>query len=757
MPDISNYSNMSEEMNIVRDLAVILISAGVFTIISKALKQPLVIGYILAGFLIGPNISFFPGITSEATVHQWSEIGIIFLMFGLGLEFSFKKLLKVGGSAIVTAVVKFVGVFIIGFVTAQALSWSFMESVFLGGLLSMSSTMVVLKSYEDLGLKNKPYAGVVFGTLVVEDLIAILLMVLLSTMAVSQSFAGKELIMNIAKLVFFLILWFLVGIYVIPTLLKKAKEYLNDEILLIVSIGLCFGMVALATSVGFSSALGAFVMGSILAETYESEHIDHIVEPIKNLFGAIFFVSVGMMVAPSVIAEHWALILLIAVIVIISHIIFAGAGIILTGGGLDNAVHTGFSLAQLGEFGFIIAGVGCTLGVMRDFIYPVIIAVSVITTFTTPFMIRLADPCHAFLRKRLPESWIGRLQPSSTDKKSTAAEDNEWKKLLNAYFTRIVLYGVILIAIYIGSKLYLRPAVEKYLPELGTTTQKIIEVGITLAAMLPFLFGLGVHSGSISKSAPKLLKEEQSNIWPLMGLIFARSFLAVGIVLAVLSSYFHLAGWTVLAIFFAGVIFILIARRSIHKYSALEMRFLSNYNEREESERRSKPVSSSVSQKLADYDVHTETLTVSQDSIYAGKQLKDIPFRAQTGANIIKITRGSRNIIVPSGDVEMFPGDHILAVGTSSQLESFRNMMAGAVAPADPASGSGFRIEPETLTAESFLTGKTLRGTNLRKYHCMVISVLRGNQIITNPEPDFRFEEGDTVWVAGNVAELETV
>ena len=745
-------------MNIVRDLAVILISAGVFTIISKALKQPLVIGYILAGFLIGPNISFFPGISSEATVHQWSEIGIIFLMFGLGLEFSFKKLLKVGGSAIVTAAVKFIGVFLIGFVTAQALSWSFMESVFLGGLLSMSSTMVVLKSYDDMGLKNRPYAGVVFGTLVVEDLIAILLMVLLSTMAVSQSFAGKELIMNIAKLVFFLILWFLVGIYVIPTLLKKAKEYLNDEILLIVSIGLCFGMVALATSAGFSSALGAFVMGSILAETAESEHIDHIVEPIKNLFGAIFFVSVGMMVAPSVIAEHWAMILLIAVIVIVSHIIFAGAGIVLTGGGLDNAVHTGFSLAQLGEFGFIIAGVGCTLGVMRDFIYPVIIAVSVITTFTTPFMIKLADPCYSLLCRKLPPSWIARLQPSAdSGKQSTAAEESEWKKLLSAYFTRILLYGVILIAIYIGSKLYLRPAVEKLLPELGATTQKIIEVGITLIAMLPFLFGLGVHSGSISQSAPKLIKEKQSNIWPLMGLIFARSFLVIGIVLGVLTSYFHLAGWTVLLIFFAGVIFILFARRSIHKYSSLEVRFLSNYNEKEESERRSKPVASSVSQKLADYDVHTETLTVSPDSEYAGKQLRDIPFRAETGANIIKITRGTQSIIVPSGDVTLFPGDRMLAVGTSEQLESFKNMLARATAPDTSKSGWGFKIEPVTLTSDSFLTGKTLRGTNLRKYHCMVISVLRGSQIITNPEPDFRFQEGDTVWMAGNIGELETV
>ncbi len=396
---------MSEELNLVRDLAVILISAGIFTIISKALKQPLILGYIIAGFLIGPNINFFPGISSQETVSQWSEIGIIFLMFGLGLEFSFKKLMKVGSSAIVTALVKFVGVFFLGFVTAQALNWSVMESVFLGGLLSMSSTMVVIKSFDDMGLKNKSYAGMVFGTLVVEDLIAILLMVLLSTMAVSQSFAGKELVMNIAKLVFFLLLWFLVGIYVIPTVLGKARKYLNDEILLIVSIGLCFSMVSLAIAVGFSSALGAFVMGSILAETTESEHIEHIVSPIKNLFGAIFFVSVGMMLSPAVIADHWALILLITIIVIITHILFAGAGIMLTGNGLYNSVHTGFSLAQLGEFGFILAGVGCTLGVMRDFIYPVIIAVSVITTFTTPYMMKLAGPTYELLQRKLPPQW----------------------------------------------------------------------------------------------------------------------------------------------------------------------------------------------------------------------------------------------------------------------------------------------------------------------------------------------------------------
>ena len=749
---------MSEELNLVRDLAVILISAGIFTIISKALKQPLILGYIIAGFLIGPHIDFFPGISSQETVQQWSEIGIIFLMFGLGLEFSFKKLMKVGSSAIVTALVKFVGVFLIGFLTAQALNWSLMESVFLGGLLSMSSTMVVIKTFDDMGLKDKSYAGMVFGTLVVEDLIAILLMVLLSTMAVSQSFAGKELVMNIAKLVFFLILWFLVGIYLIPTVLKKARRFLSEEILLIVSIGLCFGMVALATAVGFSSALGAFVMGSILAETTESERIDHIVEPIKNLFGAIFFVSVGMMVSPSVIAEHWILILLLAVIVVVTHILFAGTGIILTGRGLYDGVHTGFSLAQLGEFGFILAGVGCTLGVMREFIYPVIIAVSVITTFPTPYVIKLADPSYALLNRKLPESWRKRLEPSSdAHSRITAAEHGEWKELLMAYFTRILLYGVVVLAIYIGSVLYLGPLVDKFLPSVGETWRNAVKAVVTLLAMAPFLYGMGIGTGSISKSAPKLLKEKESNIWPITGLVIARSFIVISIILGVLSSYFHLAGWTILLIILGLFAFIYFARRSVHKYSALEERFLKNYNAREEHELRSKPVSSSVRKKLSTYDVRTEVFTLAPESTFAGKCLKELPLRDKSGANIIKIARGSLSIIIPSGDVQVFPGDRILAVGTTDQLERLRNMMSDSVVEVPDNQDDEFKIEPEVLTAGSFLTGRTLRSANLRKYQCMVISVLRGERFITNPEPEFLFQEDDTVWIAGIISNIEKV
>ena len=743
---------MSEELNLVRDLAVILVSAGVFTIISKALKQPLVLGYIIAGFLVGPHISWFPGITSEETVHQWSEIGIIFLMFGLGLEFSFKKLLKVGSSALVTAGSKFLGVFVLGFVAGQAMGWTAMESIFLGGLLSMSSTMVVLKSYDDMKLKDKPWAGMVFGTLVVEDLIAILLMVLLSTMAVSNRFAGGEMLFNLVKLAFFLILWFLVGIYMIPTVLKHARRFLSDEILLVVSIGLCFGMVALAETVGFSSALGAFVMGSILAETVESEHIERLVSPIKDLFGAIFFVSVGMMVAPAAIAEHWLTILIIALIVVLSHILFAGAGILMTGGGLRNAVNTGFSLAQLGEFGFIIAGVGVSLGVMREFIYPVIIAVSVLTTFTTPYMIKLAGPACNWLMRVLPDRWIVRLDAPEQNGRTSAAEQSEWKKLLKAYFLRILLYGVILLAIMIGSKQFLEPLATRLFPSWSPFLHNLVVVVVTLLVMAPFLYGLAISSGSINASAAKLLKEKSANKWPIAGLVLTRSFLAISMILSVIASHFHLAGWAVVLILLGGVAFIITARRTMHRYSALEERFLSNLNEKEEAEKRRRPVTTSVRSKMAGYDVHLELLEVSPDSAFAGKALRDIPFRAETGANIIKIQRGSQSINIPSGEVQVFPYDSLLAVGTTEQIERLRTMLEASAVQAAPGSAPEFEVQSFTLSDDSYLTGQTLRSTNMRDYRCMVISVLHGSQFITNPRPDYKFESGDVVWIAGETS-----
>ena len=477
---------MSDEINLVRDLAVILIAAGVFTVLFKALKQPLILGYLIAGFVVGPHLGLFH-ITSTAAVHNWSELGIIFRLFALGLDFSFKKLLKVGSSAFIIAGINCVGMFGTGLLAGQLLHWSMMESIFLGGLLSMSSTTIIIKAFGDMGLKDKPYAQLIFGVLVVEDLIAVLLMVLLSTLAATGHFAGGKMLLALGKLAFFLVLWFLVGIYVIPSLLKWIKPLLNDETLLIIAIGLCFGMVTLADSVGFSSALGAFVMGSILAETLEGAHIEKLMGSIKDLFGAIFFVSVGMMIDPAVIGAHWGTILILTIIAMVGRTIFASTGTILAGKGLDTAVHTGMSLAQLGEFSFIIASLGCSLGVLREFIYPVIISVSVM------------------LRKVLPQQFQDRIDAGLTEQRtSSGIESGEWRELIKMVILRVVIYAVLLLAIQIGSHVYLDKLTANLLPEWSETGRGLLNSGLTLLVMLPFLYGMISTSSSMEKSEYRL-------------------------------------------------------------------------------------------------------------------------------------------------------------------------------------------------------------------------------------------------------------
>ena len=750
-----------EEANLVKDLALILISAGVFTIISKALKQPLILGYIVAGFLVGPHMGLFPTVTSTVQVKEWSDIGIIFLLFALGLEFSFKKLIKVGSSALITAMTQCLGMFILGFLVGEAIGWSNMESIFLGGMLSMSSTTIIIKAYDDLGYKDRPFAPLVFGALVFEDLIAVVLMVLLSTMAVSNKFAGGEMLMGLAKLVFFLILWFLIGIYMIPTILKKAHNYLNDEILLLVSLGLCFVMVSLASLAGFSEALGAFVMGSILAETLESEHIMHLTKGIKDLFGAIFFVSVGMMVDPHVIAEHWGTILVLTITVMTGILFFSTSGAVLAGQGLENAVHAGFSLAQLGEFSFIIAGLGVSLGVMRDFIYPVIITVSVITTFTTPYMIKAGTPAYLYLIKKLPAQFVNRINAFSTqERQNSAAAQNEWKRLIKEVALRVLLYSVILIAIDLGSHLFLDKYIISRLDSLTPIVRNLISVVVTLAVMSPFLVGIAISGKDINSSSIKLIKAKQSNVWPVISLVLLRNLIAMGFVVSVIASHFNLAFWTILLIIVSGVAFFLIGRRSISKFTVVEDRFMANLNEKEQQQRRMTPVTSSVSDKMSRYNVKTDMITISADSLYAGKMLKDLPFRHKSGVNIVKIIRGSRSIMIPKGEEMVFPFDKLIAVGTKEQLSEFRKDMTESVyvpdeKDTDTLAPRAFQLDSITLKEDSWLTGKTLRETDMRSYGCMVISVVSDGQVTTNPKPDYRFKEGDIVWLAGEKSACE--
>ena len=655
---------MSEGVNFVRDLAIILTSAGVFTIICRALKQPTILGYIIAGFIIGPHMGVF-GISSMETVELWSDIGIIFLMFGLGLEFSFKKLLGAGTSALVTAGSKFIGVFVIGYVVGQAMGWTGMESIFLAGLLSMSSTMVVVKSFSEMKLTRKPYAAGVFGTLVVEDLIAILLMVLLSTLAVAGQFSGGEMLLNLGKLIFFLVLWFVVGIYLIPTILKRFGKYLNNEVLLVTALGLCFGMVALATGSGFSSALGAFMMGSILAETVESERIDKLIAPIKDLFGAIFFVSVGMMLAPRVIFEYWWIILILALVVVVTHVLFSSLGILLSGGGLEDALHTGFSLAQLGEFGFIIAGVGVSLGVMRDFIYPVIIAVSVITIFTTPYTMKLADPFYRWLRKVLPLRILENIDHPQKKSRTSDREKSEWQKLLRAYFLRIGIYGVILIAVLMASGRWLVPLLEKILPGLAENPRNLIAMVITLAVMAPFLYGLGIGSGSINVHVKALTAEKKANIWPVFGLTIARIFIALGFVLAAIGQFIELHGWVVVAILVAGVILFLVGRYYFRRYDVMEKRFLSNLSG---SEKRPAEGVSSTAEALPDPDLKLHSIELTAASPIVGKMLKDSGLRDHE-LTLISVRRGTDYSSHPRADFVFEPGDTIWVTGTPEALE----------------------------------------------------------------------------------------
>ena len=743
-----------EELHLVTDLALILISAGVTTILFKWLKQPLVLGYIVAGFLVGPHFNLFPTITQTAVISEWSEIGIIFLLFALGLEFSFKRLFQVGSTAFITAGVEIITVFLAGFLTGYLFGWTTTESIFLGGMLAMSSTTIVIKAFSDMGIKKQKFADIVLVVLIIQDLVAILMMVLLPAIAVRNNLDGSEMLMSIIKLVFFIILWFLVGIYVFPSFFKWTRKLINEETLLIISIGLCFGMVALATSLGFSSALGAFVMGSILGETVEGHKIEKLMKSIKDLFGAIFFVSVGMMVDPAAIAAHWLPILLITIVVLIGMFIFSMIGSFLSGKGLSTATHTAMSLMQLGEFSFIIAGLGVNLGVLREFIYPVIIAVSVITTFTTPYIIKASEPMEALLRRKLPKRLLSRVDHEDVETPvHSKAVKSEWKKLLSLYARRLIIYTVLLLAITTASNLYLPGLLNLLLPNAAAELKGILTAVITLAVMMPFLYGMAISGPAIKKLAARLIRDNKSNSWPVLALMLLRISIALIFCIGVIVANVKMSTIALASIAILILVMFFILRIHFHRFSGIEQRFLANLNQKEIEEQRTRPVSSSVMAKLSAYDIHPESITLASESIYAGKRLQDIPVRSESGANIVKIQRGEKNILIPSGNEIVYPGDVLIAVGTREQLDRFLSLMSvrEAISGNDPE----FKLECLVLDENSYLTGKTLRNAKLKDAGCLVISILRREEMISNPAPDLHFEAGDGVWLAGDAESVK--
>ncbi|MBR6660720.1 MAG: cation:proton antiporter [Bacteroidales bacterium] len=747
---------MEENLNLVADLALILISAGIITVIFRWLKQPLILGYLVAGFLVGPHFGLFPDVTSVHTVEQWAEIGIIFLLFSLGLEFSFKKLLKVGSSALITSMTVFIGMLVVGMTVGKAMGWTTMESIFLGGMISMSSTTIIIKSFEDLGLKKKPFANIVFGTLIIEDLLAILLMVLLSTLAVSKQFSGEEMVGSILRLIFFMVLWFTVGIFLIPIAMRKAKSFLNDETLLVLAIGLCFGMVIFANALGFSSALGAFVMGSILAETLQGEKIEKMIENIKNLFGAIFFVSVGMMVDPQIIVQYWKPVLLFTLIVTFGKPILATLGVLISGRPLKTSISAGMSLAQIGEFAFILASLGASLGVMREFIYPIMVAVSVITTFITPYFMKLSEPFSEWLENHIPPKVMTFLNQYSASSQRVSNK-SEWNKLLRVVIVRIVVYTILAIAINIGVYKLVYPLLLDNVTHLSELAVKWISTILTILCMFPFLYGLAINRGKVSETFEKLWYDKRSNRGILVAIILFRVFLSIALCVSVFFNYFPFSYWVIFAGVIAFVLFILISRSDIVRFEKMENLFLSNLNEKDNLERKKRPITTSLKDKMPDYNINIDKIVVSPNAPFIGQSLMEIPFHQEFGVNIVKIIRGNKIITLPSSQERIYPSDILYAIGTEEQMTRFVDSMDYYTGEELPEDDLDVVVTSILLSEKSQLANRKIAQSEVRNYGCMIIGVERGEDSVMNPPADFTMLPDDIIWLVGDKKNLDKI
>lgn len=724
--------------NMIYDLALILgVAAGV-TVLFKVLKQPVVLGYIVAGIIVGPNIKIFPTVIEMEGIKIWAEIGVLFLLFGLGLEFSFKKLVKVGGVAVITALMGIGFTLTSGYLAGIFMGWSNMDSLFLGGILAIASTTIIIRAFEELNVKSQKFANVVLGVLIIEDLVAVVLMVVLSTVSVSRTFEGMEMIMSILKLIFFLVIWFVSGIYFLPSILKALRKHLSDETLLVFSIALCLLMVVLATKAGFSSALGAFIMGSILAETTKAERIEHEIKSLKNLFGAIFFVSVGMLIDPVMLISYYKPILIATFILLIGKPFFVICGALIAGQPLKVSVQSGMSLSQIGEFSFIIATLGLTLNVTSAFLYPIAVAVSVLTTFTTPFMIRLSEPFYLLLEKKLPKKWKHVLNNYSVGAQKVS-EAGDWKALLRFYILNVTLFSVIIITIILLVTRFVHPLLERNL------VNDILITLFTLLVLSPFLWALAFRRSD--KKAYTRIWEKPIQRGPLVMLMLSRIFLAIFFVgflfQRLFTPYAALAGIT------ATCLIVLLFRRKIRSfYGKIEQRFLSNLNERETSKR---------ARIQTPWDSHLTDYELNANLPFIGQTLNEAGLREKFGINVASIKRGEIIINVPSRYERLFPNDVLSLIGTDEQLNRFTDFMNACLLEADPViPESNVSLHQFSINPDCILIGKTIRTSSIRELtNGLVVGVERNGKRILNPESDLGFQLGDTVWMVAEEEKLQ--
>lgn len=736
---------MSELPQLISDLALILIVAGLTTIIFKRLKQPLVLGYILAGFLAGPYMPYTPSIEESESIEVWSQIGVIFLMFSLGLEFSFKKILKGGASPIIAAFFIMTCMWGIGCGAGYLLGWTPINYMFVGGMLAMSSTTIIYKAFDDLGLMTRRFASKVMSVLILEDILGIVVMVILSAVAVSNKFQGTELILSLAKLGFFLLLWFLVGMWIIPTFLHRNRSFINKETLVIVSIGLCFLMVVVADSVGYSTALGAFMMGSILAETVEAERIDSAISSIKDLFGAIFFVSVGMMVAPSDLVAYWLPIVVLVCAILLGQALFGTMGYLLSGSNRNDALMSGFSMAQIGEFAFIIAALGESLKVTESFLMPVVVAVSIITTFLTPYMIKLAE---ALSGKRSAKN----KELGTKDEESRKSERREKQKApyspVSGYLRKILLqtivYGVLSVAVvsllFVSLLVMCRSLFGHW---VGNAV-----CGVLVLLLLAPLLRPIVMRNNASEEARQLRRRGLTGRLLVGSTVVVRFLFAAYIVYYVIDFlspykwYFHIVA--------AVVIVLLIVRSSLVRRISMRMEstFMENLNRRENA-------GPAYARQLKGRDLHIARLTLPEQSTWAGKTLAQLHIGGRNGVHVAAIVRDHRRLNVPGGSSMLFPHDIVEVVGNDDNIERFRQRMNSEVMKQENVEVEPMQLQCIVVGEHSELQGVLIKDSGIRaEYHCMVVGVedKRGN--MRTAGADYQICPGDKMWLAGSRAEL---
>ncbi len=742
---------MSELSPLIIDLALILMCAGLTTLIFKRLKQPLVLGYIFAGFIASPHMPYTPSVQDTNDIKLWADIGVIFLLFALGLEFSFKKLMKVGGTAIIAACSVILVMIVLGVLVGMSFGWDRMDCIYLGGMLAMSSTTIIYKAFDDMGLRQQRFAGLVLSVLILEDILAIVLMVMLSTLAVSQNFEGMEMVQSVVKLVFFLVLWFVVGIYIIPTFLKRVRKWMSAETLLVVAVGMCFLMVVLAAEAGFSAAFGAFMMGSILAETVEAESIEKLVAPVKDLFGAIFFVSVGMMVDPAMIVEYKIPIIVITLTILLGQSILGSGSFVLAGQPLKVAMQCGFSLTQIGEFAFIIASLGVSLNVTSDFLYPIVVAVSVITTFTTPYMIRLSVPAYNWASKRIPSKWMGLLEHYSIHSHTTVNQENNWRKFLKAVFRMMLVYCIVTVATIAICTQFITPFLLAWLPRQWGD---LVGMVITILAISPFLRAIMVKKNH-SVEFQALWRDNRFNRAPLVSIILLRIVLAVCFVMYVISAYYHasaaLAGGAAIVL-----VLLMIYSRWLKKHSiVMERTFMQNLNLRDRYEEYRGEKQPEYVGHLLSHDLHLSDFDIPADCAWAGQTLKELNMGRVYGVHVASILRGSRRINIPGGDERIYPNDRLQVIGTDEQLATLGKAMNRLEEETKDNEQQNWehqemRLKQFIIDADSPFLDKSIRHSGIRnQYNCLIVGIEKADGTLMSPDADEVLHQGEVIWVVG--------